>query len=145
MATPRGRTPGTPRTPAGSQTVETTPLATPALDILPSLHAILSTLLPDTPGLPGQTSQPDGAAAPTADDAPSAGDKHLEIQQLGPEASAIKIKIQKARAALKNLPDADRSVEEQEEDIRLLEERITKMRAMLSGLGVRHDADVEMG
>lgn len=64
---------------------------------------------------------------------------------MGPEASGIKIRIQKAKATLKDLPDAEKTVEEQEEDIRLLEERITKMREMLSSLGRRTGEDVEMG
>jgi len=100
------------------------------------LHALLSRLVPDTPGLP-QPSQ--------ADDATAGGIGNLEIQQLGPAASGIKIKIQKARAALKTLPDVDRTVEDQQEDIRLLEERITKMRDMLSRFASTSDRDVDMG
>jgi len=100
------------------------------------LHALLSRLVPDTPGLP----QPN-----QADDATATGVGHLEIQQLGPAASGIKIKIQKARAALKTLPDADRAVEDQQEDIRLLEERIAKMRDMLSRFASTPDGDIDMG
>lgn len=115
------------------------------VDFLPSVHALLSRLVPDTLGLSGQPSQADGSAAPTTDDAPAAGAGHLEIHQLGPEANGIKIKIQKAKAALKDLPDAERTVEEQQDDIKVLEERVTKMREMLSGLGSNTDEDVEMG
>ena len=136
MASPRVRTPGTPRTPAIQTPDATAALTAQTFDFLPMLHALLSRLVPDTPGLP----QPN-----QADDATATGVGHLEIQQLGPAASGIKIKIQKARAALKTLPDADRAVEDQQEDIRLLEERIAKMRDMLSRFASTPDGDIDMG
>jgi len=69
----------------------------------------------------------------------------LDIQQLGPEANGIKVRIQKARAAVKGLPDVGKSLEEQEEDIKLLEARIAKMKEILRGLGKMPDGDIEMG
>ena len=143
MASPRARTPGTPRTPTNQNADPTAALTAQTFDFLPMLHALLSRLVPDTPGLP-QPSQADGTAASTTDDASTAGAGHLEIQQLGPAASGIKIKIQKARAALKGLPDADRTVEDQQEDIRLLEERIAKMRDMLNRFTSTTDGDIDM-
>ena len=83
--------------------------------------------------------------ATSTDDATSAGGGHLDIQQLGPEANGIKVRIQKARAAVRGLPDVSKSLQEQEEDIKLLEARIAKMREMLKGLGKMPDEDVEMG
>jgi hypothetical protein len=81
----------------------------------------------------------------SADDATGTGGGHLDIQQLGPEANGIKVRIQKARAAVKALPDVGKSLQEQEEDIKLLEVRIAKMKEMLGGLGKLPDGDVEMG
>lgn len=42
--------------------------------------------------------------------------------------------MQKARAQVKELPDIDRSLAEQEEEIRELEEKIRKQREVLKGL-----------
>jgi predicted RNase H-like nuclease (RuvC/YqgF family) len=46
----------------------------------------------------------------------------------------MKRKLQKARAAAKELPDMERTVKEQEEEIRELEERIRMQRGVLEGL-----------
>jgi hypothetical protein len=46
---------------------------------------------------------------------------------------------------VKGLPDVNKSLQEQEEDIKLLEARIAKMREMLKGLDKMPDGDVEMG
>ncbi|KZF24536.1 hypothetical protein L228DRAFT_98734 [Xylona heveae TC161] len=91
-------------------------------DILPPLHALLSRLAPPT------TTTAAAAAGEYADQPP------LEPHQLAAEASAIKIRIQKARAAVQSLPDMSRSVEEQEAEIRQLEERVRKQREVLTGL-----------
>jgi hypothetical protein len=73
------------------------------------------------------------ADASTDDTEPGTG--HLDIQELAAAAGPIKIRIQKARAAVKELPDMDRSIAEQEEEIAELKNRIAKMRDMLKGLG----------
>lgn len=146
MTSPHVRTPGTPRTPAATQTMDTVPLpAAQTFDFVAPLHALLSRLVPDPPGLAAQSGQADGAVTTSTDDATGSGSGHLDIQQLGPEANGIKVRIQKARAAVKGLPDVNKSLQEQEEDIKLLETRITKMREMLKGLGRMPDGDVEMG
>lgn len=92
---------------SGNQTV---PLST--FDILPTLFDLLSRLLP----------------SPTHHEAP------LEAHQLTIEASSLKIKLLKARAVIASLPDVDRSVEQQEEEIRRLETTIRQQREMLAGL-----------
>jgi len=146
MTSPHIRTPGTPRTPAAQQLTDAVPLpAAQTFDFVAPLHALLSRLVPDTPGLAAQPSQADGAVATSADDATGGGGGHLDIQQLGPEANGIKVRIQKARAVVKALPDVSKSLQDQEEDIKLLEARIAKMREMLRGLGKMADGDVEMG
>ncbi|MCJ1410134.1 hypothetical protein MMC19_004219 [Ptychographa xylographoides] len=79
-------------------------------DFIPPLHALLSRLL---------VNQSD-PSRPT-----------LSPKDLAAEAVAIKIKIQRARAALDALPDMDRTVEEQEEEIHELRERIGAQKAVL--------------
>jgi predicted RNase H-like nuclease (RuvC/YqgF family) len=52
----------------------------------------------------------------------------------------MKRKLQRARVAAKELPDIERTVKEQEEEIRALEERIRMQREVLEALrgeGVR--------
>ncbi|KAI9830198.1 MAG: hypothetical protein M1826_005000 [Phylliscum demangeonii] len=61
-------------------------------------------------------------------------DPVLEAQHLPIEASAVKIKIQKAQALVASLPDMDRTVEEQEAEMHQLEGRIKRQRDMLAGV-----------
>jgi Zn-finger domain-containing protein len=46
----------------------------------------------------------------------------------------IKTRIRAALRAVEGLPDVDRSLEEQKEEIRELEERITRQKEVLAGL-----------
>ena len=71
----------------------------------------------------------------TTDNAPST--TLLSAKDLGSEASAVKIRIQKARSAVEALPDVDRTVEEQEEEISELEERIEGMKEVLNDVAAR--------
>jgi hypothetical protein len=48
---------------------------------------------------------------------------------------SIKSKIRAAMRAVEAMPDVDRSIGEQEEEIRILEERVAKQRAVLRDLG----------
>ena len=61
----------------------------------------------------------------------------LEIKQLATEASKIKIRIQKARQTVKAMPDVDRTVEEQQEEIEELEAKCEALRAVLKGMATR--------
>ncbi|PWY87934.1 hypothetical protein BO94DRAFT_58983 [Aspergillus sclerotioniger CBS 115572] len=61
----------------------------------------------------------------------------LEIKDLPTEASSIKIRIQKAYAVVDSLPDVDRSVADQEEEIKELENRIAKLNSVISDFGKR--------
>jgi hypothetical protein len=76
------------------------------------LHTLLSKLLPTSPDAP-----------------PS-----LDPQHLATEASAIKLQLQKARTAVEALGDMERGIEQQEEEIRALEEKCAKQREVLRGL-----------
>ncbi|RAK99879.1 RNA polymerase II mediator complex middle subunit MED9 [Aspergillus ibericus CBS 121593] len=61
----------------------------------------------------------------------------LNIKDLPTEVSSIKIRIQKAHTVVESLPDVDRSVAEQEEEIRELEDRIAKLKSVISDFGKR--------
>ncbi|OCK76171.1 hypothetical protein K432DRAFT_153024 [Lepidopterella palustris CBS 459.81] len=105
-------------------------------DVIPPLHTLLTRLLTTT------TQPPDHNPTHTVE--PESG-KWIEIQQLPTEASRLKIKLQKARMAILALPDVDRTCEEQEVEIRELEERVGKLRNVLKGLAEAHGNDQSVG
>jgi hypothetical protein len=89
-------------------------------DILPEIYALVARLqLPSNPTTDPSASQPADSLAPK--DLPAA-------------AVPIKLKIQKARAAVQSLPDLGRTVEEQELEIRALESRNESLRARVRDL-----------
>lgn len=61
----------------------------------------------------------------------------LDIKDLPTEASSIKIRIQKAQAVVEGLPDVQRSVAEQDQEIDELEDRIAKLQSVISDFGRR--------
>lgn len=65
----------------------------------------------------------------------------LDVKDLPTEASAIKIRIQKARAVVDALPDVDRTVEDQSREIEELEDRITRLRKVIGEFGRRADGE----
>lgn len=73
----------------------------------------------------GATPLPSGALNTT-------GPGGLSVKELTAATDAIKHKLQRARAAVKTLPDMHRTVEQQEVEIRELEERKKKQIAMLA-------------
>ena len=98
----------------------------PALfDVIPALHQLLARLL-HTPSADSNHNM-----YYYTDAAP------LEIQGLAPAASMLKIKLQKARNAIRTLPDTDRTVEEQQTEINDLERRIQNLQAILRTLADR--------
>ncbi|KAK5277640.1 hypothetical protein LTR16_009538, partial [Cryomyces antarcticus] len=92
-------------------------------DILPPLHQLLSRLLA---GNPPNLADPSLAAYPDQ--------QHLDIQQLATESSSIKARIRKALAAVRALPDMERTVEEQEEEIEYLESKIRRQRRIIEDM-----------
>lgn len=94
-------------------------------DILPDLHRVLSRLISTSVQPPG--------AAPTP--GPPSADGPLDIQQVSTAATEVKLKLQKARKAVMALPDIDRSIEDQQDEIDFLEARIAKLKAALQALG----------
>ncbi|KAL1635421.1 hypothetical protein SLS58_010284 [Diplodia intermedia] len=75
-----------------------------------------------------------GAGASASSTDPDA--QPLEIHQLAAAASALKVRLQKARQACGRLGDMDRTVDEQQEEIGELEERVSKLRTVLEDMGV---------
>ncbi|MCJ1375882.1 hypothetical protein MMC20_007120 [Loxospora ochrophaea] len=101
--------------PSNPMDLDSAPFALPppqTFDILPPLHALLGRLLPP----------PDSTSSAPA----------LSPKDLATEAAAIKIKIQKARAAVQGLPDVERTIEEQQEEIRELEDKISGLKGALA-------------
>ena len=105
-------------------------LSADSVDTLPVLSAVLSRLQNlSTPATASAASPPtpsplqvvNGAGLLTIKDVPAATDQ-------------LKHKLQRARAQVKELPDIDRSLAEQQEEIRELEERIAKQRGVLETL-----------
>ncbi|KAI5308460.1 hypothetical protein KEM55_005633 [Ascosphaera atra] len=126
-------------------------------DILPPLHDLLDRLLsapsPGNPqqgnGLPGAEHLIPGAAnhphaqhpqAPASGSlAPSmaGGAGGVDPRTLLVESSAVKLRLQKARAALDPLPDMQRSIEEQQEEMEELEARIKRLKGVMADFGQR--------
>ncbi|KAJ9298694.1 hypothetical protein DTO271G3_3661 [Paecilomyces variotii] len=59
----------------------------------------------------------------------------LDVKDLPTAASAIKIRIQKARTVVEALPDVDRTVEDQSQEIEELEDRISRLRKVIGEFG----------
>lgn len=61
----------------------------------------------------------------------------LEAKDLFTASSAIRIRIQKARAVVEGLPDVDRTTEEQDDEIEELMARIASLRGVIADFGRR--------
>ena len=126
-----------PPAPPGPATTTSPPEIPPfpspqTFDILPEIYAIVSRLQLSTSTSTDPTiSQPIDPLSPK--DLPAA-------------AVPIKLKIQKARAAVQSLPDVGRSVEEQEREIKALEKRNESLRKRVQELaGLARQARGEAG
>ncbi|KAL4980656.1 RNA polymerase II transcription mediator complex subunit 9-domain-containing protein [Aspergillus desertorum] len=83
---------------------------------------------------------PSGPGTSTAAEAAILGSNllpPLDVKSLPTEVSSIKIRIQKAQAAVEGLPDVDRSVAEQEMEIRDLEDKIIRLKSVIFDFGRR--------
>lgn len=148
---PAHKTPLTQSTPPTVPTVAQAPSDTPAVpapfpspqtfDILPPLHALLVRLLSSSsPGnqdttSAGPESTPSGQPGETL--LPASGS--LDPKALVTGASAVKIRTQKARNAIEALPDMDRTVSEQENEIAELEKRISRLKEVIGEFGERSE------
>ncbi|KAK3168189.1 hypothetical protein OEA41_004635 [Lepraria neglecta] len=108
-------------TPNPSQTT-TKPLPPPqTFDILPPLHALLSRLLLPNNGAEISSPSPDTVTP-------------ISPKDLATAASSITAKIQKARAAVRDLPGVEMGIEEQDDVIRELEEEVRRLRGVQEGI-----------
>ncbi|KIN00844.1 hypothetical protein OIDMADRAFT_93422, partial [Oidiodendron maius Zn] len=105
-------------------------LSADSVDTLPVLSAVLARLQNlSTPTTASSASPP----TPSPSQAVS-GTGPLTIKDIPAATDQLKHKLQRARAQVKELPDIDRSITEQQEEIRELEERIAKQRDVLEKL-----------
>lgn len=121
----------TPAPPVNTQSPISLDDVSPALfDIVPATERLLSRLL-----LPsGDTSSaPASGGVPTAENEPEYK-RPLDISHLDAAANPIRVKFAKLRQLIPRLPDIDRTVEEQREEIEEIEARIEKQKSMLSNL-----------
>ncbi|KAF2667076.1 hypothetical protein BT63DRAFT_427494 [Microthyrium microscopicum] len=134
-ALPSPSTPLTARTPLPppAPTVTLDDINPYLLDVVPQVERLINrVLLPAPP--PGSTPTPitNNTVVPTTG--------HLDTANLEAAANPLRVNIQKSQEMLKQLPDMDRSVEDQQAEIKWLEERIGKMVGMLGGLRDSADA-----
>jgi hypothetical protein len=85
-------------------------------------------------GVTGTTPLPTTSANTTAAGASENPDAPLTIKEIPTATDNLKHKLQKARARIRNLPDMQRSTEQQEEEIRQLEGRIARQQEVLGRL-----------
>ncbi|KAJ5749784.1 hypothetical protein N7533_006812 [Penicillium manginii] len=149
-------------------TPQTVPFPSPqTFEILPQLHGILLRLLsqkttgndavggPEIAGtsteahpdgqqppsnIPGEANDPTASQAAAGALDPNAPPP-LDVKDLPTETHSVKIRIQKARAVVEGLPDVQRSVEEQQDEISELEDRVARLRSVISDFGTRAGQD----
>lgn len=128
----------------------TNPLALPptlspdSLDALTELTAILNRLRnaiqaansSGAGGITGATPLPTGTTPNTLGASPG-GMSSLNLRDLSAQTDTLKHKIQRVRAQIQLLPDMDRDAEEQEAEMRELEEKIKLQRQVLESLRER--------
>ncbi|KAJ9611554.1 hypothetical protein H2200_004738 [Cladophialophora chaetospira] len=110
--------------------------------LLARLHLLHQTSQSQTNGHSQQSTQPH----PQINPAILNGAPLLDPKDLPGQIYPLKQKLAKARAAVEELPDVDRTVEEQEDEIRRLESRVRGLKTRLASLGeiAREKGDVEM-
>lgn len=89
-----------------SETVAPTSLPANAFDFLPDLHALLQRVFND----------------------------ELDPKDVAHESSRIRLKMERARVMVSELPDVDRSLDEQKKEIRELEEKIEQQRGIMRAI-----------
>jgi len=94
-------------------------------DILPPLHELLARI---------DHSSADPLTAVTQDTVGYTDSRSLEPKEFPNEVQAVKGKVRKALRELEKLPDMERSVDEQEEEMRELQMRIERQKQVLSRL-----------
>ncbi|TPX18195.1 uncharacterized protein E0L32_002704 [Thyridium curvatum] len=146
------------------------PLALPetlspdALDALTDLASTLSRLRPPQsastladgkgaggPAGPGSGpghhgSQPPAVTGTTPLPAPAGAQGELHLKDVPSATDALRVKLQRARAQIRSLPDVGRTVAQQEEELRELEDRMRRQKVLMEQLqkvGVRFGSEEE--
>ncbi|KAJ5601887.1 hypothetical protein N7510_011421 [Penicillium lagena] len=164
--TPRLKSSVGPETPVKDATGTTAPQTEPfpppqTFEIIPPLHGILLRLLAqkNTAGGPENTTVPAGNEStqpqsqqpldPKNGTGPSSqagldlttlepnAHPPLDVKDLPTETSSVKIRLQKARTVVEGLPDVHRSVADQQQEIEELEDRVARLRSVISDFGSR--------
>ncbi|KAK2049662.1 hypothetical protein LZ31DRAFT_549228 [Colletotrichum somersetense] len=122
-------------------------LSPDALDTLTELTGILTrlrTAIQNSGSVGGITGATPAGTGPGATPNPLGASPNapLSLKDVPAQTDALKHKLQRARTQMHQLPDIDRSIDEQEEEIRQLEERIKMQREVLDRL---RDAGVKFG
>lgn len=119
-----------------SQSTAPVGLSTPALGNLTTLPGGTGATPSSAPHGGNSQSQPAGTTpAPGATPLPGGGAPGLlTVKELPAATDNLKHKLQRARAAVKTLPDVQRTIAQQEDEIRALEDRRRKQVAMLGRL-----------
>lgn len=112
----------------------TAPMPPPQLfDILPPLHEILARIDHGSPANDSSIQQEDRSGTDLG--ASYNGLRPLEPKDLPTAILPLKAQLRRGLKELEKLPDMDRSVQEQEEEIAELQERLKRQREMLTRLG----------
>ncbi|KAJ5629068.1 hypothetical protein N7490_011296 [Penicillium lividum] len=154
-ATPLPKSSVAPESPSkdATESPQTVPFPSPqTFEIIPPLHGILLRLLSqkgpsgrgapgEAPGAPGQqTPGNNGSTSQAVPEVPTLDpNAHppLDVKDLPIQTSSVKIRIQKARAVVEGLPDIHRSVEEQQNEIAELEDRVARLQSVIADFGSR--------
>ena len=101
--------------------------------IIPSIHALLLRLQAGT-----STNNVNETTQTTSFDA-GAQQPPLLLKDLPSAAASIRLKISKAKATVDSLPDIERTIEEQEEEIKALEARVSRLRSTIGHVGTHNE------
>ena len=115
-----------PSSPAAQNTYHQSSIQFPSpssFSLLPELHTILSRLS-------ALQQQSINAASPTFP-----ADNPIEPKDLASHVYPLKQRLAKARAMVHILPDVERSVSEQEQEIKMLERKVEALKGRLADLG----------
>jgi hypothetical protein len=105
-------------------------LSPDSIDILPVLSAVLSRLK-DPSTATASTSGSPPAASPSQ---LTSGSGPLTIKDIPAATDELKHKLHRAKLQIKELPDIDRTIQEQEEEIAEWEDKIRRQRETLEAL-----------
>ncbi|KAK6509257.1 hypothetical protein TWF481_004015 [Arthrobotrys musiformis] len=94
-------------------------------DFIPQTYDLLVRLLPQNSSSSSATTTTTTSPHAQTNLAP------IEPKDVDAEASRIRLKIGKARSILNDLPDITRSIQQQQEEVKALEEKIRKQREVL--------------